>query len=284
MIPPLRIAHRGASGDGLAPENTLAAVARALDLGVDLVEIDVRATRDGQLVVVHDADLDRTTDMTGLVRDLTLAEIRRADAGAWFGPAFRGERVPTLEEVLEVCRRRALVLIEIKADGIAERTLQAVDNLGSADQVVIQSFAPETVRRIKALRPAVPAALLVGRLPATPSRLRARRLVAQTLELGANALAIWSATLTPALVEEVRQRGVALWTWTVDDPLVMRDVILLGVQGVITNYPDRLNDTLEDLVRDGRLHPPLGRQRRVRRHRWGRRRQLRRLGGDPSAN
>lgn len=277
MIPPVRIAHRGASGKGLAPENTLAAFEQAIQLGVDVIEIDLRATRDQQLVVLHDLDLQRTTDRSGLVRDLTLEEVRQADAGSWCGEKFRGERVPTLEEVLELARHRVLVLIEIKADGIAERTLEVIADLGAEDQVIIQSFVPQIVRRIKLLEPGIPAALLVGNLPTTPSRLRARRLIRQALEVGANALSLWHATLTPSLVEEMRKRAIGVWAWTVDEELVMRDLALMGVQGIITNYPDRLNQVLEDLIRDGRLHPPVGRQKRIRRSRWGRRRQLRRL-------
>lgn len=282
MIPPVRIAHRGASGEGLAPENTLAAFERAIETGVDAVELDVRATRDGHLVVLHDAELDRTTDATGPVRELTLEQVRQADAGSWRGEEYRGQRVPTLAEVLELCRRRVLVLVEIKADGIAERTLQVIDDLGAREQVVVQSFTPEIVRRVKVLQPGIPAALLVGRLPTAPSRLRARRLVTQVLEVGANALAIWHATLTPALIEEVRKRAVSLWTWTVDEEIVMRDMVLLGVQGIITNHPGRLNQVLDDLVLDGRLYPPVGRQRRVRKNRWGRRRQLRKLSASGS--
>ena len=101
MIPPLRIAHRGASGQGLAPENTLAAFEKAVQLGVDMLEIDVHATRDGQVVVLHDTTLDRTTDGTGIVAELSSADVRQADAGSWFAADFTGERVPLLEEVLD---------------------------------------------------------------------------------------------------------------------------------------------------------------------------------------
>jgi glycerophosphoryl diester phosphodiesterase len=278
MIPPVRIAHRGASGKGLAPENTLAAFEKAIQIGVDAIELDVQATRDGQLVVLHDSSLDRTTDCRGAVRELPVEQVRRADAGSWCGAEFRGEKVPLLEEVLELARNRTLALIEIKADFIAERTLRVIADMQAEDGVVLQSFNPETVRRVKLLEPGVPAALLVGKLPTTPSRLRARRLVGQVLQAGANALSIWHATLTPALLEEMRKRAISVWTWTVDEEIVMRDLALMGVQGIITNYPERLNQVLEDLVADGRLHPPLGRPKRIRKNRWVRRRQLRRLG------
>ena len=200
MIHPLRIAHRGASGAGLAPENTLAAFERAIQIGVDAVELDVRSTRDGSLVVLHDPLLDRTTDREGPVRELSLEQVREADAGGWFGPEFAGQKVPTLAEALDLMRRRALVVIEIKADHLAEAVLRVVDDLEVADQVVIQSFSSETVRRVKAIDPAAPTALLVENLPTSPSRMRARRMVREVLSLGANILNIWHADADPGLL------------------------------------------------------------------------------------
>ena len=273
MITPVRIAHRGASGQGLAPENTLAAFEMAIQMGIDVVEIDVHATRDGQIVVLHDPTLDRTTDRQGLVRELSLNEVRRADAGTWFDPRFSGERVPILEEVLEVARHRALVLIEIKAEFIAERLLSIVDDMSAESQVIIQSFNPQTVQRIKLLNPAIPTALLIGKLPTTPSRVRARKLVKRILQVGANALAAWHATLTPPFFEEMRKRAIGVWAWTVDEEIIMRDLVLMGIQGIITNYPDRLNQVFEDLEREDQIRPPLGRRQRVKKSRWGRRPQ-----------
>jgi glycerophosphoryl diester phosphodiesterase len=258
MTTPVRIAHRGASGKGLAPENTLAAFDLALKIGVDALEIDVHATRDGQIVVVHDADLRRTTDRSGLVRELTLDQIREADAGGWFGASFRGERVPTLQEVLDLARNRALVLIEVKADFIAERTLQIIADAKAEAQVVLQSFNPETVRRIRRLDPGFPVAQLIGKLATRSPRLQARKLVRRILQDGANALAIWHGALSPAFFDEMRKRAISVWTWTVDEEETMRDLALLGVQGIITNYPNRLNRVLDDLIRDGLLQPPPG--------------------------
>ena len=147
----------------------------------------------------------------------------------------------------------------------------------ATEHVVLQSFNPATVERVKLLAPGLPTALLIGQLPTTPSRVRARRLVQQVLQVGANALASWHATLTPPFLEEMRKRGVAVWAWTVDEDIVMRDLAMMGVQGIITNCPDRLNLVLDDLVEDGQLQPPLGRRQRLKRSRWGRRRQLRKL-------
>ncbi len=277
MIPPVRIAHRGASGEGLAPENTLAAFEKAIQIGVDVVELDVHATRDGELVVLHDASLDRTTDRQGLVREQTLAQVRQADAGSWFDKSYRGERVPLLGEVLDLARHRALALIEVKADCISERLLGIIEDMGAGNQAIIQSFNPQTVQRIKLLNPSVPTALLVGNLPTSPSRVRARSLVKQILQVGANALTIWHATLTPAFFEEMRKRAIGVWTWTVNEEIIMRDMVLMGIQGIITNYPDRLNQVFEELEQEGHIRPPLGRRQRSKKSRWGRRRQLKKL-------
>ena len=275
MIHPLRIAHRGASG--LAPENTLTAFELAIQLGVDLIEVDVHGTVDGAVVVVHDSTLTRTTDRQGAVRELTLSQIRQADAGSRFQPPTKNELIPTLEEVLELTRNRAVLLIEIKADFLAERVLQIVESMEAESHVIIQSFNPETVHRVKLLNSSIPTALVVGKLPTTPSRVRARRMVGEVLEAGANVLSIWHAVLTPQFFEEVRRRGISVWTWTVDEQIIMRDLIQMGVQGIITNFPDRLNETLDVLESEGLLQVPLGRRRRRKRSRWGRRRQLKKM-------
>ena len=235
-----------------------------------MLEIDVRVTGDGQLIVLHDPSLDRTTDCEGIVREMGLDEIRQADAGD-------GERVPILREVFDLARNRAPILLEIKSDFIAERVVQAIADAQIEEQVVVQSFNPQTVERVKRLAPHLPSSLLIGELPTTPSRVRARRLVSQVLEVGANTLSIWHATLTPSLIEEMRKRGIAVWAWTVDEEITMRDLAMMGVQGLVTNYPDVLNNVLDDLMESGQAQPPLGRRRLQNRGRWARRRQLRKM-------
>lgn len=255
----------------------MAAFERAIQVGVDAVELDVRATRDGALVVLHDATLDRTTDREGPVAELSLEQVRQADAGAWFGREFVGQRVPVLADVLDLLRHRATVVLEIKADHLAEHVLRVVDDLVFGDQIILQSFSRETVRRLNAIDPSVPKALLVGKLPTSPSRIRARRLVRDVLTLGANVLNIWHAALTPPFFEEMRKRGLTVWTWTVDEEVVLRDVIQMGVQGVVTNYPQRLNGVLAALEQEGAILVPPGRRQRLKPSRWRRRRQIRKV-------
>ena len=154
----LVIAHRGASA--AAPENTLAAFRLAADLGADGVELDVRRTVDGQLVVIHDASVDRTTGGTGRVGALTLDQLRRFDAGRKFGPPFRGERIPLLSQVFEVLGGRLLVDVEVKAAGVEAAVLDLIRKTQMVDSVLISSFDAQVVAHVRDLAPEMPAGLL----------------------------------------------------------------------------------------------------------------------------
>ena len=173
-------AHRGAAG--LAPENTLAAFRMAIELGADAAELDLQATKDGVVVVIHDDTVDRTTDGRGRIGDLTLADIKRLDAGTKFGAAFRGERVPTLSELIDLVKAggndRFRLNLEIKfAEGregqpadLEERVLAVLTQAGFLDRVITQSFHHASAAKMKRLAPSIPAGLLVGqrRQPADP--------------------------------------------------------------------------------------------------------------------
>ncbi len=155
----IAVGHRGTVH--LAPENTLAAFRKAIELGLDLIEIDVRETRDGHLVIMHDATVDRTTDGKGRVSDLTLEEIKRLDAGSWFSPKFAGERVPTLDEALSVMEGRALPDIDFKA-GTPEKLVEALSRHGLLGKVTLYCGDWDLLRRTLArsrqflIRPTVP--------------------------------------------------------------------------------------------------------------------------------
>ncbi len=156
---PLVVAHRGASS--LAPENTMAAVRKALELNVDIIEIDVHRSYDGELVVIHDDTVNRTTSGKGRVKDFTLDELKKLDAGRWFKLSFWGERIPTLREVLEETKDKTVLLIELKGERTEVRTVELVRELGMEDQVIIQSFDFQQVQKVKQKAPEIPTMCLV---------------------------------------------------------------------------------------------------------------------------
>jgi glycerophosphoryl diester phosphodiesterase len=225
MPSPLNIAHRGASGQGLAPENTLAAFRLALGLGADLVELDVHRTKDSHIIVIHDDSLDRTTDRAGKVRDLTFSEIRKADAG-------KGERVPLFHETLDLMMGRTTILVEIKPEDITADVVQTIKDVGAQNSVVIQSFHPAVVAQAFALAPEMPRGFLIGRGPV---------LASQASATGASVVVPSYSLLNEETVQAVHAHGMMLWTYTVDEEETMQQMIDLGVDGIITNYPDRLN-------------------------------------------
>jgi len=243
-----RIAHRGASGKGLAPANTLAAFRKAIEIGTDAVEMDVHLSRDGHVVVCHDATLNRTTDRRGAIKDLTLSEIKQADAGSRFDPAFAGERIPTLKEALDLIRGQAFALIEIKPEDITREVVRFIEEQDAVERVVLQSFHKEVVLEIGLLNPNLRKALLIG-VPAIDIRhILASRLVRRTTEVGANILALSHNAATPELVRELHRRDLALYVWTVDEPDALKHMIRIGVDGIISNYPDRLNACIEGIA------------------------------------
>jgi glycerophosphoryl diester phosphodiesterase len=231
----LVIAHRGASGT--CPENTLAAFRRAAALGVPMVELDVQLTRDHEVVVVHDWTLDRTTDGTGPVRDRTLAEIRRLDAGTWFGPTFRGERVPTLAEVLAAVP--VAVNVELKPvgdDGLEVRALAAVESAGALGRVVFSSFDPAALGRLRARSRAATLAVLWEREAIADALELAERVAARALHLRKDAVT------SDALARTVRA-GLPVRAWTVNDPAESARLRAAGVAGIFTDFPERFLHT-----------------------------------------
>ncbi len=256
-IPPVRrvvnVAHRGASA--YAPENTLAAVRKAIGRDSDLVEVDVHRSRDGALVLLHDTTLTRTTNVREifpdrapwLVGDFTLAEIRRLDAGSWKWPADAGEKVPTLAEAIDVLHpSRAGLLLELKAvalyPGIVAEVAAALrerpgylESATRAGRLVVQSFDHEAMLDHKALEPAVPVGLL-----GSPARERLP------------VLATWADYVNPGMwsadasyVAAVHRHRMGCLVWTVNRASAMRRALHMGVDGVITNRPDVLQRVIE---------------------------------------
>ncbi|MHA1711389.1 MAG: glycerophosphodiester phosphodiesterase [Candidatus Freyarchaeota archaeon] len=217
----LVIAHRGASG--YEPENTLRSIRRALEMGADLVEVDVRMSRDGEIVVIHDARVDRTTNGAGYVRDMTLQQLKRLDAGL-------GERIPTLEEVIHVIKGKVQLVIEIKVPGIEEAVLRAVRKDNVEDAVLITSFHHPVVKQVKVLGANVKTGVIFASRPIQPVRL--------VIDANADALFPKHLFVDMQMVEEAHEHGLMVCPWTVDDPQEIRPLIEANVDGIVTNKPD----------------------------------------------
>ncbi len=242
MDRPLNFAHRGASYE--APENTLAAFLLAAELGADGIEFDVQLSKDGAVVVIHDLALDKTTNGRGPVRARTLAELRALDAGSWFDRTFAGQQIPTLQEVIEAVGSRLLLNIELKAaslrdDGLAAAVVRLIEENNLLDRVVVSSFNPLAVWRVKRLNPWVS----VGLLYAPDMPLMQRRPWLRPL-LQPEALHPHYTLVDDRYVRWARKRGYRLHVWTVDDPGEMQRLAQQGVDLIITNRPDLLRQVL----------------------------------------
>ena len=242
----VNIAHRGASA--VAPANTLAAFEKAVELGADGIEFDVHLSADGVPVVIHDFSVDSTTDGSGRVAEMTIVQLAQLDVGSYFDPAFAGERIPTLEAVLEAMGGRLLLNIELKSTSLRDKGLEQtviaqIERHGLGTSVLFSSFNPFSLRRAKRIAPHIAVGLLYG--PDLPLPLRRA----------------WLAPLVPhearhpehTMVDAhymawARRRGYRVNTWTVDDPDEMHRLIGLGVDGIITNVPDVLRSILETVT------------------------------------
>ncbi len=230
----LVIAHRGASGH--APENTLAAFRKAVALGATFIETDLQLSRDTRFVAIHDATVDRTTNGQGTVHDMTLAELRRLDAGSWFGSEFAEERIPTLEELLEFSKKNDVVFyLELKPAGSwggEHALIGALWESGEIPRAVVISFDPTIVLNLRKIEPTLMTGLLYDGQIANP--------LEKAVEVGARQLAIRGDLVTPALLAEARKKDLQVVCWTVNHPAHMRMLTAAGVDGIMSDYPDRL--------------------------------------------
>ena len=229
----IRIAHRGASG--IAPENTLAAFKKAIEIGVDAIELDLHGTADGEIVVIHDSSLDRTTDMSGPIKQTTLETIKQADAGAWFNSQFEGEQVPTLAEALECITDKAIAVLEIKDTSIAEAVVENVREMNVLEMTIIISFHTSVLQTVRALEPRIPTGWLIG---SRNGHTHPIQLCQQLSSLGSSLLNVNHQLITAEFAYEIRRRGISLWSWTVDNTDRMRQMLDFGVQGITSNYPE----------------------------------------------
>lgn len=234
------LAHRGASA--YAPENTIAAFRLAIEQRADWLELDVQQTRDGQLVVFHDLRMERTTDGSGALRDLTLEQVRQLDAGRWYGPQFAGERVPTFDEVVALAREQNVKIFpEVKDPrlypGIEERVASVISAHQYEDQTIIQSFDMTSLERLRQINPRLKlAALYTAVSPLRGDPPPGVSVVGPPWEL---------VSLDPSLVRDAHASGRQVVVWSVEGAAAVRPLIDARVDGIITSRPDVVRAMLE---------------------------------------
>jgi glycerophosphoryl diester phosphodiesterase len=227
----LNIAHRGASGT--FPENTLSAFRAAIDAGADMCELDVQLTRDAAVVVIHDETVNRTTDGAGEVAALTLEEIQRLDAGAKFkGGKVKTERIPTLDEVFAVISGKCGLNIELKGGGVEARVAAIMQARNAFADSIVSSFNWDYLKKIQTLHFNIRIALLAEEKPVD--------LMMNAVAMRAHAINPRWDMVTADLCKAAHERGLKVYTWTVDADARMRALAECGVDGIMTNYPERL--------------------------------------------
>ena len=237
------IAHRGAAA--VCPENTISAFKRAIEMGSDAIETDVQMTKDGHLILIHDEKLERTTNGKGWVKEYTLEEIKRLDAGGWFNNSFTGETIPTVEELFNLISNTNLwVNIEIKAGfvlypGIEQALVSKIKEYNMEDKVIISSFNHYSIDLIRKISPELETAILY---------------VAGLYEpwdyakgIGARFLHPFKEAVYQEMVTGAHQRGMGVHPYTIDKEEEMIALIKMGVDGIITNVPDNLIALLKRL-------------------------------------
>lgn len=243
------VGHRG--GAGLAAENTLAAFRKGIETGIDAIELDVHLTKDGALVVMHDPDVSRTTDGTGSIGSMTLAEVKRLNAAARSTTTKEPQEVPTLNQVLTLAAANKVdVYIEVKVPptgrypGIEAKVAQAVRQAGLTGHVLIICFDLPTLQDIKAQDASLPTGWLMQRsgIP-TEGRASPEALVGLAKKGGVDNLGLSRDYLSPEIIAAAHTQGLTVGVWTVDDPAEMRRFADWGVDAITSNRPDLLMST-----------------------------------------
>ncbi len=229
----LVLAHRGYSSK--APENTMAAFELALEKGSHGLELDVHLSRDGEVVVIHDHTLERTTNGTGVVEEHTLSELHRLDAGSWFSPQFKGERIPTLDQVCALIKGKNLLLnVELKAalgfEKLNECLIEILANHDIEEQVIVSSFNHYSLAHLKQIRPGLRTGILYNAALVDPW--------IYAKSIGASALHPYYLGIIPEIVAGAQQNGMMVSTWTVDSPPDIKRMIAAKVDSIITNEPE----------------------------------------------
>lgn len=242
--PFLNLGHRGASA--AAPENTLPAFKLATEQGAHGVELDAQLSADGHVVIMHDFDVDKTTDGRGPVKTKLLADLKELDAGSHFSPKFAGTPIPTLDEVFAALGPVLLFNIELKTADIRDKGLEAevirlIEDHNQQDRVMLSSFNPFALMRARRHNSRIKRGLLWD--PTLPPLLRMQ--IFRRLARPHMFHPYWKA-VTPKMVNKEHRRGARVNVWTCNDPAAMKSLMAIGVSSIMTDYPDRLKQVLDE--------------------------------------
>lgn len=232
----LIVAHRGFSG--IYPENTMVAFKKAVELKSDFVELDIRQTKDGKIVVIHDETIDRTTNGTGFIKDMTYKDIAKYDAGRWKN--FSGEKIPLLEDVFKEVGDKIKILIEVKQCEI-KKLINLIKKCKMEERVIVGSFNFEYLIQTRKLLPEVITALISWNIPENLN---------ECIKYGIRKLDIEFHNLTKEKVKELMGKGFLVNTWTPDAENDLKQVLAFGVQFITTNFPDRLQKILSNICKN----------------------------------
>ncbi len=225
----LIVGHRGAAG--LAPENTLPSFKKALEYDVDFIELDVRATKDRVLVVIHDKKLDRTTNGSGFVNEKTFEEIRKLDAGSWFSKEFAGIKIPTLKEVLEFLKSKSPhIIIEIKDAGIEKEVMKIVKETDVLDKIVIASFDLGILLNIRKLNREIPLLAI--------SNHHSQAFVKAILKIGVRMYALRKDAITEKIVKYCHLKGILVNAWVINSVKDVIRMLKMNVDIISTDFPN----------------------------------------------
>jgi glycerophosphoryl diester phosphodiesterase len=241
----LIIGHRGASA--VAPENTMAAFREAIAVGADGIEFDVRLTRDGIPVVIHDTTLRRTGGLPQRVADLTWNEISKVDVGSWFGGSFANETVPSLAELFSLFQsNNSTLYLEMKCDSPSEQRplvqacVKAIDEHSLKERVVVECFQLPALKILKEIDPDIKTVALFEPSFTNPSVLSDQRIIKQATDVGAAALALHHRLARESLVQKAKAAGLHVAVWTVDDPAWIERARTSGIDALISNDPQKM--------------------------------------------
>jgi glycerophosphoryl diester phosphodiesterase len=238
---PMIIAHRGARG--MAPENTLAAFRLGLSQGCEGIELDVHLTADEEIVVCHDLTLDRTTNGKGLIVEKSLSEIKTYDAGSWFGDDFKGETIPTLDEVFDLVPDTIMINVEVKYSyecRMENKLVEFLRRRNRLNHVIVSSFDHKCVRRIKQMEPEVKIGLLYQ------SNLLDPTAYAHSFDVEVYSLHPYFQMLDIEDVRKATENGIYVYPYTANEEKDLLQLSDFGVSGIITDFPGRLKALLKD--------------------------------------